>query len=125
MKSFERIILEAQKKYSESYYNLNSIKEEINLMNNMHSHYYKGTTSITNGHEHEYSGYTSMSPDEPGHIHNIEGTTTMKDGHSHDYNIQTIEEIEFDDSHYHSYQGMTERAGMHTHEMMGYTSLSI
>ena len=94
------------------------------MPNGFHTHYYNGTTLVTNRHDHRYSGSTSKEPDTMGHTHIMEGDTEMKDGNTHHYRIQTGPAINMNNGHYHCYQGVTDITDRHPHGMTGCTSIA-
>lgn len=88
----------------------------------MHTHIFKGTTSVADNHTHEYLGVTNASTDTPRHIHIMQGFTTYDDHHIHTYYFSTGPSFEGPGGHYHIYRARTNLSQGHWHLITGITS---
>ena len=93
-------------------------------MQDVHAHFYEGTTNSVFNHTHDYSGETSKEPDYHGHIHYISGYTTIDKDHVHYYSITTGPKIEVEKGHIHYYVGYTTMNHQHFHYFSGHTHIN-
>ena len=89
----------------------------------LHTHKFRGQTTLNDGHVHYYDGETSVSPDVRGHTHRMNGRTTINDNHLHGFGFTTGPEENVNGGHDHYYRGITTYNDGHRHSMEGYTSV--
>lgn len=104
---------------------INNSEGVISVTDKLHTHYYKGTTTVNLGSGHEFSGTTTESPNEPGHMHALSGETARMDGHLHSYTLTTGPAVYNETGHFHYFRSNATVAfvpGNHAHMLDGTVS---